>query len=146
VSIEDNKALVRRAIEDVINRGNLDAADALVASDYVYRSPGTPEMRGPEGMKQLISMYRGAFPDLHIAIDEQIAEGDNVCTRWTGSGTHRGELMGIPPTGKRINVIGMIISRCAAGKIVAELELLDSLGMLQQLGTIPAPEHAPAPA
>jgi steroid delta-isomerase-like uncharacterized protein len=138
VSLEDNKALLRRGIEEVINRGNFAVADEIIASDYVYRSPGTPEVRGPDGLKQLVQGYRTAFPDLNMSVQEQIAEGDSVMTRWTATGTHRGELMGIPPTGKQVNVMGMIISRCAGGKIVEEVEIFDAMGMMQQLGVVPA--------
>ena len=146
MSTEDNKALVRRAIEGIINQGNLGMADELFASDYVYAAPGTPEMRGPEGLKQLIGMYRAAFPDIQLTVGEQIAEGDTVVTRWRGTGTHQGELMGVAPTGKRVTVEGMILTRCATGKIVEEFEILDSLGMLQQLGAIPAAGQAPVSA
>jgi steroid delta-isomerase-like uncharacterized protein len=136
MSTEDNKAVARRAF-DVINTGNLDVVDELIAPEYLYSAPGTPEVRGPEGWKQLISMYRAAFPDLHMTVDDVLAEGDKVAVRWSATGTHRGELMGIPPTGKRVTVTGMIMSRCAGGKFVEEHEIFDSLGMLQQLGAVP---------
>jgi steroid delta-isomerase-like uncharacterized protein len=146
MSAEDNKSLVRRVYEEIINKGNLNLADEAFASDYVYRSPGSPELRGPEGFKQLVTMYRNAFPDLHLDLDNLIAEGDTVVSRWTGRGTHNGELMGIPPTGKQVTVTGVVISRFAGGKAVEDWELIDSLGMLQQLGAIPAPELAAAGA
>jgi steroid delta-isomerase-like uncharacterized protein len=146
MSAEDNKTLVRRVYEEIINKGNLNLADEAFASDYVYRSPGSPELRGPEGFKQLVTMYRNAFPDLHLDLDNLIAEGDTVVSRWTGRGTHKGELMGIPPTGKHVTVTGVVISRFAGGKSVEDWELIDSLGMLQQLGAIPAPELAGAGA
>ena len=142
MSTEDNKALVRRVYEEVINKGNLNVADEALTSDYVYRSPGSPEFRGPDGFKQLITMYRTAFPDLHLDVDELIAEGDTVVSRWTGRGTHQGELMGIPPTGKHVTVTGVVISRFSGGKAAEDWELIDTLGMLQQLGAIPAPEQA----
>jgi steroid delta-isomerase-like uncharacterized protein len=146
MSAEDNKTLVRRVYEEIINKGNLNLADEAFASDYVYRSPGSPELRGPEGFKQLITMYRNAFPDLHLDLDNLIAEGDTVVSRWTARGTHKGELMGIPPTGKQVTVTGVVISRFAGGKAVEDWELVDSLGMMQQLGAIPAPELAGAAA
>lgn len=142
MSTEDNKAIVRRLYEEVINKGNLNVADEALTSDYVYRSPGSPEFRGPDGFKQLITMYRTAFPDLHLDVDDLIAEGDTVVSRWTGRGTHQGELMGIPPTGKQVTVTGVVISRFSGGKAAEEWELIDTLGMLQQLGAIPAPEQA----
>jgi steroid delta-isomerase-like uncharacterized protein len=142
MSAEDNKAIVRRVYEEVINKGNLNVADETLTSDYVYRSPGSPEFRGPDGFKQLITMYRTAFPDLHLDVDDLIAEGDTVVSRWTGRGTHQGELMGIPPTGKQVTVTGVVISRFSGGKAAEDWELIDTLGMLQQLGAIPAPEQA----
>jgi steroid delta-isomerase-like uncharacterized protein len=144
VSVEENKAIVRRLLDEVINKGNLDVVDELVARDYVYSAPGSPEMRGPEGFKQLISMYRSAFPDMQMTEDDMIGEGDKVVSRWTATGTHRGELMGIPPTGKRATVTGIIISRIAGGKVVEDHEVLDSMGMMQQLGVIPAPAQSTA--
>jgi steroid delta-isomerase-like uncharacterized protein len=127
-----------------INAGKLDEADALMASDYIYRSPGMPEMRGPEGFKQLVSMFRTAFPDLNMVIDDMLADGDKVAFRWTGTGTHQGDLMGIPPTGKRVTTTGLVISRFAGDKVVEDYEIIDTLGMMQQLGVVPAPEQAQA--
>jgi steroid delta-isomerase-like uncharacterized protein len=141
MSAEENKTIVRRVFDEVINKGDLNVVDQVIASDYVYRSPGSPELRGPEGFKQLITMYRSAFPDLHLDVDELIAEGNTVVSRWTGRGTHKGELMGIPPTGKQVSVTGVVISRFAGGKAVEDWELIDTLTMLQQLGAIPAPER-----
>jgi steroid delta-isomerase-like uncharacterized protein len=141
MSAEENKTIVRRVFDEVINKGDLNVVDEVIASDYVYRSPGSPELRGPEGFKQLIMMYRSAFPDLHLDVDELIAEGNTVVSRWTGRGTHEGEFMGIPPTGKQVSVTGVVISRFAGGKAVEDWELIDALTMLQQLGAIPAPER-----
>jgi len=138
MSTEDNKALVRRVI-DIINQKNLDAAHEVIGSDYVYKAPGSPAMRGPEGFKELIGGYVSAFPDLHMTILDLVAEGDRVVARWTATGTQRGELMGVAPTGKQATVVGIIMSRCADGKIVEEHEVFDTLGLLQQLGALPAP-------
>ena len=143
MSAEENKALFRRVL-DMINTGDLDKADELIAGDYVYHAPGSPEMRGPQGFKQLISMYRTAFPDMTMVLDDILADGDKVAARWTATGTHRGELMGIPPTGKRVTTSGSIISRFAGGKVVEDHEVIDTLGMLQQLGVVPAQEQARA--
>ena len=138
MSTEENKALVRRSIDEVVNQGNLAVADEVCASNYVHRAPGSPEFRGPEGFKQLIAMYRTAFPDLHLTLEDLIAEGDAVVSHWTARGTHRGEFMGLAPTGKSVTVVGMVLSRCAGGRVVEDLEVSDVLGMLQQLGAIPA--------
>jgi steroid delta-isomerase-like uncharacterized protein len=143
VSAEQNQARIRKMIV-AINAGKLDEADALMASDYIYRSPGMPEMRGPEGFKQLVSMFRTAFPDLNMVIDDMLADGDKVAFRWTGTGTHQGDLMGIPPTGKRVTTTGLVISRFAGDKVVEDYEIIDTLGMMQQLGVVPAPEQAQA--
>src|SRR5215207_10454783 len=98
VSTEENKVLARRVLEEIFNKGNLDAADELLAPDFVDHDPSMPEdVRGPEGFKEYVSAYRSAFPDLHVQIEDQIAEGDKVTTRWTGTGTHEGELAGIAP-------------------------------------------------
>ena len=98
MSTEENKALARRVLEEMFNAGNLDVADELLAPDYVDHDPTLPEdVHGPEGFKEYVATYRSAFPDLHIQIEDQIAEGDRVATRWTGTGTHNGELRASPP-------------------------------------------------
>jgi steroid delta-isomerase-like uncharacterized protein len=145
VSIEENKALVRRLIDEIVGKANLAIADELIASDFVLRSPGRPDVRGREGYKQFCQAYFNAFPDLRMSVEEQIAEGDNVVTRWSSTGTHRGEVMGVPPTGKQVSMTGIVIYRCAGGRIVEEVEELDLLGVMQQLGAIP-PAARPAGA
>ena len=141
---EDNKAVVRRFIEEIVNRGNLALADTLIAANYVYHGPGGLEFRGPEGLKQLVTVYRTAFPDLRMTIDDLIAEDDKVVARWTGRGTHKGDLTGIAPTGRTTTVTGIVISRLSGGKIVEDFESFDELGMLRQLGVsaIPTPAQA----
>jgi steroid delta-isomerase-like uncharacterized protein len=137
VSADANKEIVRRlGVEPW--EGNLGVVDELVAPDYVGHDPAQPEeMHGPEGIKAFVSTYLAAFPDGRITIDEQLAEGDLVATRWTGRGTQQGELMGIPPTGKQVTVSGITISRVKNGKVVEEWSNWDTLGMLQQLGVVP---------
>ena len=135
---EANKALVRRGIEEAVNKGNFSVVDEIVSTDYVYREPTVGEKRGRAGFRELITMYRNAFPDVTLTIDEQIAEGDKVVTRWNATGTHRGELFGTAPTGKQVRIQGIIVSRIANGKIVEETEVYDALGMLRQLGAVPA--------
>jgi steroid delta-isomerase-like uncharacterized protein len=142
VSTEDNKALVRRLVEQVINGGNLDLVDQLLANDYVYNAPGNPEVRGREGYKQLVNMYRTAFPDLRMSVDQQTAEGDMVITRWSATGTQRGDLMGMPPTGKQVKVVGITQNRVVGGRVAEEFEVYDALGMMQQLGAVPAPAQS----
>ena len=135
--LEENKALVRRVIEEVWNQGKLDVAEEIFATDYIFHAPLPGEVRGPEGPKQRVSMYRTAIPNLQLTIEDQIAEGDKVVTRWTSTGTHKGELMGIPPTDVEVTVTGIVISRIAGGKIVEDWWNWDTLGMLQQLGAVP---------
>ncbi len=140
---EENKAIARRAIEELFNQGNLDVADELIAPNYVNHDPVSPEeARGPEGFKQLVCGFRSAFPDLHFRIEDQIAEGDTAMTRWSALGTHQGELMGIAPTGNQVSVTGVGIDRIAGGKIEETWVYYDALGMLRQLGVVPAPEQA----
>jgi steroid delta-isomerase-like uncharacterized protein len=140
VQPEENRAVVRRFLEEIFNEGNLDAADELFAPDYVLHDPAVPEeVRGPEGIKRYVSMYRSAYPDTHITIEDQIAEGDKVVTRWTGQGTHEGELMGIPPSGNRVTVTGIHLDRISGGKIEETWVSYDALGMMQQLSVVPRP-------
>ena len=139
MSTEENKAIARRVFEEGWNQGKLDVIDEIVTSDYLLGDPSMPEdIRGPDGFKQFITMYRAAFPDIHFTIEDQIAEADKVVTRWTGTGTHQGELMGIAPTGIRgPGVTGVTIDRMAGGKAVESWNAWDVLGMLQQLGVVP---------
>jgi steroid delta-isomerase-like uncharacterized protein len=137
MSTEANKALARRVLEEMFNKGNLDVADELLAPDYVDHDPTLPEdVHGPEGFKQYVATYRAAFPDLHVQIEDQIAEGDRVATRWTGTGTHNGELAGIAPTGKRVTLPGMEIVRIVNGKLVEGWESYDSGTLMRQLGVM----------
>jgi steroid delta-isomerase-like uncharacterized protein len=137
---DQNKALARRAIEEVWNQANLAVIDELVAPNATFHDPSVPDGKftGPAGMKQFIQIYRGAFPDVRLTINDQIAEGDKVCTRWTATGTHKGELMGIAPTGKHATVTGVDIDRYQGGKVVEAWASYDMLGLLQQLGVVPS--------
>ena len=142
MAAEDNKAVVRRVIEEMFNQGNLDTADELIAPDYVDHDPAMPEeVRGPEGFKEFAAAYRAAFPDLHMEIEAQIAEGDLVATRWTATGTHEGDLMGIAPTGRRVRQPGMDINRFSDGKVAETWEGYNPMVMMQQIGAIPSPEE-----
>ena len=139
---DQNKTIVRRAFEEPW-KGNLDVVDELVASDYVGHDPASLEpLHGPEGVKEFISAYTAAFPDARITVEEQLAEGDRVATRWSGRGTHEGELMGVEPTGRQVTVSGLTISRLEGGKIVEEFQNWDTFGMLQQLDAIPVMARA----
>jgi steroid delta-isomerase-like uncharacterized protein len=140
---EENKALVRRFIEEVWNKGNLDVIDELVAENHVDHDPaqaGSPG--GRQGVRAFVEMYRSAYPDTHLDIGEVIAEGDLVAMTWSATGTHQGELMGIAPTGRSVTVTGIGVDRISGGQIVESWANYDSLGMLAQLGAIPAPASA----
>lgn len=138
MSTQDLKATARRYIEEVWNDGNLALIDEMFAPDYINHAPSIGQMAGPEGIKQLIASFRNAAPDLRLTIDDMLAEGDRVVTRWTAQGTHQGELMGVPPTGKRITVTAIVIDRIADGRIVEHWSGRDDLGFYQQLGLIPS--------
>jgi steroid delta-isomerase-like uncharacterized protein len=133
----DNKEIVRRVLEDVWTDPGV--VDELVSPDYVGYDPAIPEpIRGPQGVKDNFDQYREAFEGAHIKVNDQIAEGDSVATRWEGRGRHTGEIMGIPPTGKDIVVEGINLTRLKDGKLVEEWTNWDTLGMLVQIGAIPA--------
>ncbi len=133
MSAEENKAVTRRFLEEIFTAGNLELVDELFASNYVLHDPSVPqEVRGPEGMKQYVAMYRAAYPDTRFTIEDQIAQGDEVATRWTGQGTHQGELMGIAPTGRAVTVTGIEVDRIVGGKIEETWVCYDALGMMQQ--------------
>jgi steroid delta-isomerase-like uncharacterized protein len=140
MSMEENKAIVRRINDEVWSEGHLDVIDELIADDFVATVVGAPEqIRGPQGFREFVVAYRKAFPDLHITIDEQLAEGETVVTRWTATGTNEGELMGIPATGKQATIAGININRISGGKLVEGWGLFDQLGLLQQIGAVPTP-------
>lgn len=137
---EENKAIARRSWE-AVTQGDLDAQMEVYAADCVIHEPDE-DIHGTEGLRQFVAMFLNAFPDMQIAVEDEIAEGDKVVTRWRARGTHRGELMGIPPTGNKVSITGITIHRIENGKIAEEWEMPDNLGMMQQLGIIPPPEEA----
>jgi steroid delta-isomerase-like uncharacterized protein len=135
---EENKALARRFAEDILNANSVDMVEEIYAPNYVGHDPAMPEdVHGVEGVKEFYEMYINAFPDAEITIEDQVAEGDTVATRWTARGTHQGELLGVPPSGNRVEVAGVTISRIEGGKIVEDWDNYDALGMMQQIGAIP---------
>jgi predicted ester cyclase len=138
MSVEENKATDRRYVAEVLNSGNLAAIDQIMAPGYVGHVPGFPPS-DREGDKQLIAMFHRAFPDLRFTLEDQIAEGDRVVHRLSVVGTHRGEFMGIPPTGRRVSVTGVNINRFADGRVVEAWGFMDMLGLMQQLGAVPSP-------
>jgi steroid delta-isomerase-like uncharacterized protein len=137
---QENTRISRRFFEEVWNDGNLDAVGELSAQDIVFRDRDMGEHRGHRSTREFVAGYRSAFPDLRFTIEEQIAEGDRVVTRWTARGTHQGELMGIPPTMKTATVSGMTLDRFADGRIAESIGCWDAFGMLQQLGVLAGEE------
>ena len=133
-----NKALFRRFIEEVINDKNPDKLDTLISENWLDHNPPPGGAPGVEGMKQMMGMFFAAFPDIHSTIDQLIAEGDIVAGRMITTGTHQGELMGIAATGKRITISEIHMVRIENGKAVEHWGNTDDLGMMQQLGVIPA--------
>lgn len=141
MSIEERKAFVRREIDELWNKGNLDEAETYFTSDFVGHEPANPEgIEGPEGFKQRVVAVRSAFPDYHIRIVDQVAEGNRVVTRYVTTGTHEGELASIPPTGKWVEAAGVGVDYFSGDKISESWEYYDILGIMQQMGTIPYPE------
>jgi steroid delta-isomerase-like uncharacterized protein len=133
-------ASARRFFDEVFSKGRLELVDELFATDYVGHPSGNEEPnRGPEGVKEYVAGLRGAASDLKIRIDDQIAEGAKVATRWTARGTHDGELMGIAPTGRPVSVTGITIQHLRDGKVVEGWTNWDGMSLLQQLGGIPGP-------
>jgi steroid delta-isomerase-like uncharacterized protein len=125
------KALVRR-VEEELSRGNLDIVDDLFAPDFLSHTP-SKEVHGREEEKRLIASLRNAFPDLRFSIDDQIAEGDKVVTRWTATGTHKGEFVDTPPTGQEVTISGVYIDRVVDGKIKESWVISDRLAFLEQV-------------
>ena len=143
MATEQDKINYRRIPEEIFNQGKLELIDELFAPDYVDHAPPPPGMPpGIEGLKQLIGALHAAFPDFHYTIEDQFAEGDKHVGRMTGHGTHKGEFMGIPPTGKTVSWGEIHIGRMVDGKLVEHWSNQDQLGMMQQLGVVPGPEQS----
>jgi predicted ester cyclase len=135
---EQNKSLVRRIFEEGINQNKPGVFEELIAPSYVNHDIQAPAP-GLEGFRMVIGMFLAAFPDMQVTIEEELAEGNKVMTRGYFTGTHRGDFQGVPPTGKQIKVKYMDIWLVENGKLVENWVRLDELGMMQQLGLIPAP-------
>ncbi len=144
---KENKTIVRRLFEELWNKGNLSVADELFTPNYEHHDPSTPDFgRGPESEKKRATLYRAAFPDLRLTIEDIIAEGDAVMARWSCRGTHKGDLSGIAPTGKQFTISGVSIARVAGGKMAEGWVNWDALGLMQQLGVVPETAKAKAAA
>ncbi len=135
---EGNKFVIRRSFEELWNKGNLSLVDELFTPNYEHHDPSTPDFgRGPESEKKRATLYRTAFPDLQLTIEDIIAEGQTVMARWSCRGTHKGDLSGIAPTGKQVTISGVTIARFTNGKMVEGWVNWDALGLMQQLGVVP---------
>jgi steroid delta-isomerase-like uncharacterized protein len=139
MSLEDNKDVIRAYVETIFNQQQVDRADELVAPDYLDHAALPGQAPGLEGAKKKWAMYLTGIPDLRVTIEELVAEADKVAVCRSYEGTHRGELLGVPPTGKQVRVGGISIFRLAGGKIAEQWEQLDRLALMQQLGVLPTP-------
>lgn len=138
ISTEQTKALIRKAVEEIWNKGNFDNLEDLVSEDFVIHFPREGEdIRGPENVKQFYIELRKAFPDLRFTIIDLIAEKNKVVTHWAATGTHKAEFKGIPATGKKVAFKAVDIDRLVNGKFVECWTNVDELSLLQQLGAIP---------
>ena len=134
---KDNLEKSRGIFEEVWNQKRVETIDELVATDYIHHDVLSPDQQGIDAYKQFVQLYRNAFPDIHFKIEDEIADGDRVVIRWTVTGTHNGDLPGLPRTGKAISVTGITIARLSDGKFVEAWNNWDALGMMQQLGAVP---------
>jgi len=137
--LDDNKAVIRRQVDEVWNKGNLAALDEIMAADLIGHGmpPGMPPTR--DGFKQLIGGHRKAFPDLVVTIEDMLAEGDTVANRWTWTGTHKGDYLGVAPTGKKVTLRGISIHRLENGKIAEQWHQTSMLDLMQQFGVVKPP-------
>jgi steroid delta-isomerase-like uncharacterized protein len=136
--MSESKDLARRFYEEVFNAGDLDAIDQLLTPDFVDHEegpPGTPD--GIEGVKAFVTMYREAFPDIHVTIDDMVEEGDRIAVRATFTGTHDGEFMGVPASGRSIKIEAIDMVRVVDGKAAEHWGVTDAMGLMQQIGAIP---------
>jgi predicted ester cyclase len=141
MSTTDNKTLARYFRQEM-DKGNWAIFDEVVAPDAITHFAGNPEPMNVEGLKQLVQLFYSAFPDLRHTFEDQLAEGDKVVTHITITGTHQGDFQGIPPTGRPVAIKGLVIDRFADGKLAEQWSTVDTMGLLQHLGVIPAPGAA----
>jgi steroid delta-isomerase-like uncharacterized protein len=143
MSTDANKAIVVQLYDEVFNKGNLELAEKLVAEGAIEHDPnGLPVPSGPAGVTTVVTMLRTAFPDCHQTIEDLVAEGDRVAARLSFQGTHQGTFLGAAPTGKRISITMMHLYRFAGGKVAEVWANRDDVGVMRQLGLLPAPSPA----
>ena len=144
MSAEESKAIMRR-FWGVWEQGDIDRLDGLLAAEYVNHTLAAPDLPpGPEGVKEVVSMFRSGMPDLRVVIQDMIAEGDRVATRYSLEGTHGGDLFGVAPTGRHLSIKSMTVERLSGGKIVEHWRVTDELDMMRQLGAIGEPGEEPS--
>jgi steroid delta-isomerase-like uncharacterized protein len=137
-----NKEVIQAFLEDVINQGRLERANDLVKEDFIELDPLPGQAQGREGLKAVLHDLRSAFPDMHWGAREMVAEGEKVVTRFVWTGTHHGPFLGIPATGRSVEVKGVVIDRLVEGKMAESRILMDTMSLMQQLGVIPAPSQS----
>jgi steroid delta-isomerase-like uncharacterized protein len=142
MSVEENKTIVRRFLEEAWNNQDTAVLDEVMDDNYVGHDPGFPggEIRGREALKEILRQARAGIPDARIEIEDVLGEGDRTLVRFILHGTHQGELFGVPASGRRVRVVTLLVSRLAGARIVEEWAIKDMLGLLQQIGAIPVPE------
>ncbi|MDN5862041.1 MAG: ester cyclase [Salinisphaera sp.] len=138
--MESNSNIVRRFIEEVLNQGDIDAAGEFFWDDMVELAPFPGQGPGLEGLKEVLRGLRAAFPDMHWTVREQIADGDRVLSRFDWTGTHRGTFLGVPATDRTVMVWGMVIDRFEGEKIKDTRIIMDTMGLMMQLGVVPPPK------
>jgi steroid delta-isomerase-like uncharacterized protein len=138
--MQDNSTIVRHFVDQVLTQGNIDSADQFFWHDMVEQVPLPGQGPGLKGLQDVLRGMRVAFPDMAWTVEEQVSEGDKVATRFEWTGTHRGEFLGVPATGRTVNVWGMVIDRIEGGKIKDTRLIMDTLGLLTQLGVCPPPK------
>lgn len=141
MTAEQNKAVLARFV-DFINNGDTTIVDEFVAPDFVELDPLPGQAQGSEGLKEVILMIRSAFPDIVWQVTEEVAEGDSVASRFVWTGTHLGSFLGIPASGNKVTMHGMVFDKIVNGKMAESRILMDSMQLLTQLGAIPAPAQA----
>ena len=137
MSKEQNKVTERRMVAEALNKGNLTTVDECLTPDFVYHAPGGVEVKGPDGYKQFIAGLRTAYPDIHVKIENILAEGDTVATRTTCTFTFTGQTGTVAPTGKQVSMTGTILDRFEGNRLAETWEFYDRLDLYQQLGLMP---------
>lgn len=138
--MQDIGSVVREFVEEVLNQGRIDSAERFFWDDMIEQVPFSGQGPGLQGLKEVLRGMRAAFPDMHWRVEEQLVDGDRVLTRFEWTGTHRDAFLGVPATGKAVKVWGMVIDRFQEGRIKQTRIIMDTLGLMMQLGAVPSPD------